>query len=281
MGFWSKLGHGLLKVAPIAATFIPGVGPIAASLIGAGIGAADAGLVEHKGLGGILGGAGLGALEGYGGDALFGGGGLPAQGSSGLYDFGTTAPSASDYGGLLMPNTLGALNSADMGIGGLVSGASIGGASGGGLLGGLGSLGSYLKKHPGVAMGGIAAGGDLLGSYLQARAAKQAADAQVEWANKALQFEQEKYGDAKQNFAPYIANGGNAVNAMGAALMPTDGSPAPTAANLAPQWTGPLLSQAGRNGSSMVTMQAPTGETKQVPDFMMASYLARGAKVVG
>jgi hypothetical protein len=36
MGFWGKLGKGLLKAAPIAAAFIPGVGPLASMAIGAG-----------------------------------------------------------------------------------------------------------------------------------------------------------------------------------------------------------------------------------------------------
>jgi hypothetical protein len=41
MSFWSKLGKGLLKVAPIAASFIPGVGPIMSAVRG-GISAASA-----------------------------------------------------------------------------------------------------------------------------------------------------------------------------------------------------------------------------------------------
>ena len=41
MSFWSKLGHGLLKIAPIAAAFIPGVGPLASMAIGAGTSALD------------------------------------------------------------------------------------------------------------------------------------------------------------------------------------------------------------------------------------------------
>lgn len=36
MGFWSGLGNILLKAAPIAASFIPGVGPLASKLIQAG-----------------------------------------------------------------------------------------------------------------------------------------------------------------------------------------------------------------------------------------------------
>jgi hypothetical protein len=63
MSFWSKLGKIALKAAPIAASFIPGLGPIAAAAIGAASGGAGA-AVDHKGLGGILTGAALGAAPG-------------------------------------------------------------------------------------------------------------------------------------------------------------------------------------------------------------------------
>src|SRR5262245_28254291 len=39
MGFWSGLGKGLLKAAPIAAAFIPGVGPLASMAISGAAGA--------------------------------------------------------------------------------------------------------------------------------------------------------------------------------------------------------------------------------------------------
>ncbi len=39
MGFWGSLGKGLLKIAPVAASFIPGIGPLAAMGIGAATGA--------------------------------------------------------------------------------------------------------------------------------------------------------------------------------------------------------------------------------------------------
>jgi hypothetical protein len=42
MGFWSKLGKGLLKLAPFAAAAIPGIGPIASMAIQGGLGAANA-----------------------------------------------------------------------------------------------------------------------------------------------------------------------------------------------------------------------------------------------
>lgn len=66
MGFWKGLGKGLLKVAPIATAFIPGVGPLASMAIGAGTGAAS-GAVSGGGKGALIGGlmgAGTGALGG-------------------------------------------------------------------------------------------------------------------------------------------------------------------------------------------------------------------------
>jgi hypothetical protein len=59
MSFWGKLAKIALKVAPIAA--MPFTGGLSGIALGAGLGAAD-GLVEHKGLGGILGSAALGAV---------------------------------------------------------------------------------------------------------------------------------------------------------------------------------------------------------------------------
>lgn len=71
MGFWSKLGKGLLKAAPIAASFIPGVGPIAGMAIGAATGAASkklsGGSWKDAAMAGAEGGAsGYGSAKGLG-----------------------------------------------------------------------------------------------------------------------------------------------------------------------------------------------------------------------
>lgn len=66
-GFWSKLGKGLLKIAPIAAMAIPGLGPVASIALQAGLGAAN-GAASGGGLkGALLGGAVGGASAGLGG----------------------------------------------------------------------------------------------------------------------------------------------------------------------------------------------------------------------
>lgn len=54
MGFWSGLGKILLKAAPIAASFIPGVGPLASKLIQAGTSVGSdiaSNAIANKGLG--------------------------------------------------------------------------------------------------------------------------------------------------------------------------------------------------------------------------------------
>lgn len=63
--FFKGLGKGLLKAAPFAASFIPGVGPLASALIGGGAGAASGAMGGGgwKGaLGGGLGGASTGMM---------------------------------------------------------------------------------------------------------------------------------------------------------------------------------------------------------------------------
>lgn len=71
MGFWGKLGRGLLKAAPIAAAFIPGIGPIASMALQAGLGAANA-KAGGAGWKGTLLGAGLGgATSGLGPSSSF------------------------------------------------------------------------------------------------------------------------------------------------------------------------------------------------------------------
>lgn len=112
MGFFSKVFKVVKKAAPIAAAFIPGVGPLAAAAIGAGLGAAGGGGLK----GALLGGAG-----GY----IGAGGAFGGTGSVGTQILGAGAKGA---------GTL------TQGLGGALSGAANGGKEGallGGLTGGL------------------------------------------------------------------------------------------------------------------------------------------------
>ena len=68
MSFWGGLGKFALKAAPIAASFIPGVGPLAAM----GIGAASGGLSSKLEGGSVLGGALGGAAQAGVGSAIKG-----------------------------------------------------------------------------------------------------------------------------------------------------------------------------------------------------------------
>ncbi len=80
MGLKKTLGKALKIAAPIAASFIPGVGPVASSLIGAGMGAGG-GLLAGDSLGQTMLDAGLGAAPGVI-KGLKGSGG-PSTGSTG------------------------------------------------------------------------------------------------------------------------------------------------------------------------------------------------------
>lgn len=98
-GFFKGLGKGLLKAAPFATALIPGIGPIAAGLIGGGAGAAS-GAMGGGGWKGALGGGIQGAATGVGGKmAAEDGGGLgPSRGFLGGL-FGGGGGGGDDSGG--------------------------------------------------------------------------------------------------------------------------------------------------------------------------------------
>lgn len=90
-GFWSKLGGALKFAAPIAASFIPGVGPIAGALISAGANAAGT-----KMQGGSWGDAALAGA--VGGAAGWAGGKINPFGKGAPVNFAGVAPSAASAG---------------------------------------------------------------------------------------------------------------------------------------------------------------------------------------
>ena len=78
--FLGKLGRILKKVAPIAVSFIPGVGPVAGAALGAGMGALSGGGLKGALIGGISGGlGGAGAAGKIGGTILGKGASTVAQ----------------------------------------------------------------------------------------------------------------------------------------------------------------------------------------------------------
>lgn len=137
------MGKKFKKIAsvalPIAASFIPGVGPAIGTALGAGATFAPA-----------VGGAVLGA-----GGGLLSGGGLKGALAGGL------TGGAASGGGTLLGNALGATGAASTALGSGILGAGAGGLLGGGkgaLLGGaLGGLGGYANA------GGFSGLGDSLG----------------------------------------------------------------------------------------------------------------------
>ena len=64
--FLGKLGKILKKIAPIAVSFIPGVGPVAGAALGAGLGALDGGGIKGALLGAATGALGAGGAGGIG-----------------------------------------------------------------------------------------------------------------------------------------------------------------------------------------------------------------------
>lgn len=78
--FLGKLGKILKKVAPIAVSFIPGIGPVAGAALGAGMGAISGGGLKGALIGGISGGlGGAGAAGKIGGTILGKGASTVAQ----------------------------------------------------------------------------------------------------------------------------------------------------------------------------------------------------------
>ena len=125
-GFFRSLRNIVRTVAPIAVSFIPGIGPLAGAALGAGIGAVGGGGIK---------GALSGALSGYagaGGAGIFG----KALGA-------TTSAGQSALGGALLGAGAG-------GISGGAKGALIGGAAGG--IGGYAKGGGFDSLYSGSAL---------------------------------------------------------------------------------------------------------------------------------
>lgn len=135
----------------------------------------------------------------------------------------------------------------------------------------------------------IAAGGSVAAAGIGAHAAGKAADQQVAAGNQALAVQQQQYQHGLQIMSPYL-QGGNAFANLGGRVtnQPMTGaaptSPSPTTVGALssfgqgrpPTMTGPLSGQ-----PDLVTVQAPTGETRQMPRQQAQPYLARGAQIVG
>lgn len=153
---------------------------------------------------------------------------------------------------------------------------------------------------PIVAAAGIGAASSLIGGLINSHSAGNAANAQTSAANQAL-TEQKRIFDLQQaQRAPYLAQSQQALGQLGqiagqqhAMTLPAAytgggmrslgqlGQPAPASAVPMPIQApnGPTPTPIG--ASDLVTVQAPTGQTAQIPRAQLQMALSRGAKQVG
>ncbi len=146
---------------------------------------------------------------------------------------------------------------------------------------------------------GIAAGGSVAASKIGADASTKAAGQQVNAANQALGVQQQQYQNTQKLLAPY-QYGGPVAASLNHPVTNQTMNPAPT---LRPTTTlGALATYGGGQGlpgqspqmpsqmppsgaptqnGGMVTVQAPTGETRQMPMAQAQLYAAKGARILG
>ncbi len=154
-----------------------------------------------------------------------------------------------------------------------------------------------------VAAVGGSVGGAVIASHGQteaaetnAQAAEKAGDKTAQSTREALDFQKQVYGQRQAQLSPYSTIGTGALNQLssGLGIRPTTPVNVPmTLSN-----GQPAMPQQGQQGSigalgaqaaklptdasmgGMVTVKAPTGETRQVPSGLAEFYTARGAQVV-
>jgi hypothetical protein len=113
----------------------------------------------------------------------------------------------------------------------------------------------------GGAIGGL---GSIAGGKAQADAQRYAADLQSKANDKALGFAQQRYAQLGANEAPYQRAGVGATGGIGDLL---------NRAAVAKGYGAPMAPQ-------MVTLSAPDGTTKQVPQDQAQHYIQLGATPV-
>lgn len=153
--------------------------------------------------------------------------------------------------------------------------------SGGGMQFGLGSLAKFFNSPGGTAL--VNAGTNLAGGAMQAHAQGKAANVQAQYAQQALDFAKQQYADAIKNFAPYMQASQGATAKLTDFLTqsrpPSLGQPTPTSGT-----PGMPLGALAQGGGQAVTLQAPTGETRQFSssDPRVAHFLQQpGVQRVG
>lgn len=150
------------------------------------------------------------------------------------------------------------------------------------------AVSSWLKPALSI---GVPVAGQLISAGMQASASKDAAELQAKAFQDALDFEKAQYADLTKRLDPYIAAGGASSDRMAQllGLPPRAGTTA-----TAPPTRGPALEAAPASapnrfgvaaaggtptsGATMVTLTAPDGTTKQVPESQAEFFIAKGAK---
>lgn len=148
-----------------------------------------------------------------------------------------------------------------------------------------------------TAITGIA---NVVGAHKAAGAAKDAAKVQVASADKAQGVNQQVYNDQRALMQPYIQGGNDAFARLMSAKFGTSGQGTPQGGPPGGQFgqmsamTGPpqpmpqamppqppqAFGAAMGGGGPLVKIQAPTGETKDVPREQVQHYLGLGARMV-
>jgi hypothetical protein len=150
----------------------------------------------------------------------------------------------------------------------------------------------------------------LVGAKMQSNAAKKAAAVQTDYGNRALDLQKQMYEQDRADQQPYRNIGYGALNTLGSMMGPKfnqggggfqpsmggggggfsfNGPPSPSSpmgggggfmGGPRPGGSGQTPMASG-SGGGMVLMQAPNGQTKQIPREQVAHYQQMGARVVG
>lgn len=143
----------------------------------------------------------------------------------------------------------------------------------------------------------IGAGTSIASAKIQSNAAKNAAKTQTEAANKSLAFQQQQFANQQAAFQPYQQAGARAnAQLSNLASRPTpqfvpggqqQAFGAPQGQLGMPQGMPPQPVSRPMGGAMpppqgrMVMVQAPTGETQQMPEAEAQRAVQAGARVIG
>jgi hypothetical protein len=147
-----------------------------------------------------------------------------------------------------------------------------------------------------IGLGAMSIGSSVASSVIGSRASGKAAQAQERAGERSLAFQREQYNDGKARMQPWIESGHDGRARLSSLLGPT-GNPtrggAPASPPMRPmQGGGAPLSTFAQGGmgagramvpggpGGMVTIEAPTGERRQVPEAQAKQFIARGARMV-